>query len=85
MNHGILFVRKISPWMRWTNYTTNVIRAVHSAESYGLIIARALATREASPMEGLAIEAAKIRNLLRYQMHAMRENLRIYRIDRILS
>ena len=60
------------------------------AEEYGVMLARALPASEASPIEGLAIEREKKRNcvrnyfkVLRYQIHAMRESRRIYRIERI--
>ena len=64
----------------------------HSAEQYGLMIARALASRESSPIEVLEKEIEKkrdfVRNkfkVLRYQVHAMRESLRRYRIQRFWS
>ena len=54
----------------------------HSAEQYGLMIARALASRESSPIEGLEKEIEKKRDfvrkkfkVLRYQVHATRESL----------
>ena len=63
-----------------------------SEEQYGLMIARALASSESSPIEGLEKEIEKKRDLvrkkfkvLRYQVHAMRESLRRYRIQRIWS
>jgi hypothetical protein len=64
----------------------------YSAETYGRIIARALASRESSPIEGLAKEIEKKRyfvrenfKLLRYQLQAMRASLRIYRNERFWS